>query len=117
MGNEQDWNIGRVYIPQEDLRLYGVSEEDLAAGRLSDRVSELLEFEIGRTEEYYSAAKEGVPMLASGQWGVMSSLLIYQAILKAIRQNGYDVFSHRARTNRLQKTLLLLDARLQIRNS
>jgi phytoene synthase len=109
-----DWQIGRVYIPQEDMDLFEVSEGDLAAGRLNDRFAELLEFEISRTEEYYAIAKEGVPLLASGQWGVMSSLLIYQAIMKAIRQNGYDVFSRRARTNILQKVVLLLNARIQI---
>lgn len=113
----QDWHIGRVYIPQEDLRLFGISEDDLAAARLNDRFTELMEFEIGRTEEYYATAMEGVSMLDSGQWGVMSSLLIYQAILKAIRHNGYDVFSQRARTNPLQKVFLLVNARMQIWNS
>lgn len=109
-----DWHIGRVYIPQEDLQLFGVSEEDLEAGRISDRFIELLEFEMSRTDEYYAIAREGIPMLASGQWGVMSALLIYQAIMKAIRQNKYDVFSYRARTNNLQKAILLLNARMQI---
>jgi phytoene synthase len=112
----QDWHIGRVYIPQEDMQLFEVSEEDLALGRLSERFGELMEFEIRRTEEYYTAAKEGVHMLEAGQWGVMSSLLIYQAIMKAIRQNGYDVFSRRAGTNMLQKAVMLLNARMQIRN-
>jgi phytoene synthase len=112
----QDWRIGRVYIPQEDLQLFRVSEEDLAAGRLSDRFSDLLEFEIGRTEAYYSSAKSGIPMLASGQWGVMSSWLIYWAILDNIRDNNYDVFSRRARTNQLQKVVLLLNAWMQTRH-
>jgi phytoene synthase len=112
----QDWQIGRIYIPQEDLQLFKVSEADLAAGHLSGRFTELMEFEMRRTEEYYVTAKEGVPMLASGQWGVMSSLLIYQAIMSSIRQNKYDVFSRRGRTNTFQKVILLLNAGMQLRN-
>lgn len=112
----QDWQIGRVYIPQEDMDLFGVSEMDLAAGRVNKQLVELMEFEISRTEQYYSMAKDGIPMLASGQWGVMSSLLIYQAILGSIRDNRYDVFSRRARTNGLQKVKILFNAQLQIGN-
>jgi phytoene synthase len=111
----QDWQIGRVYIPQEDMDLFQISEETLAAGQISDRFIELLEFEVGRTEQYYESAREGIRMLASGQWGVMSALLIYQAILDSIRANNYDVFSRRARTNLLQKSVLLVKSWQQVR--
>jgi phytoene synthase len=106
----QDWQIGRVYLPQEDMQIFEVSEEDLAAGRTSARFIELLEFEISRTDEFYESAREGVQMLAAGRWGVMSSLLIYQAILGSIRENNYDVFSKRARTNLVQKFGHLMNA-------
>lgn len=111
----QDWGIGRVYLPQEDMELFGVREKDLVAGRINDPLIELLEFEIGRTEHYYSLARSGIPMLASGQWGVMSSMLIYQAILNSIRENKYDVFSRRARTNGLEKAKLMFTAWNQVR--
>lgn len=113
----QDWQIGRVYLPQEDLENFKVKEEDLATGRVSSEFIELLEFEMGRTEDYYDLAKEGVQALASGQWGVMSSLLIYRAILRSIRDNNYDVFSHRARANLAQKFALMFDAWYMIRES
>jgi phytoene synthase len=113
----QDWGIGRVYLPQEDMELFGVREEDLAAGQINDLLIELLEFEIGRTEHYYSIARSGIPMLASGRWGVMSSMLIYQAILNSIRENKYDVFSRRARTNGFEKARLLINAWKQVRIS
>jgi phytoene synthase len=113
----QDWQIGRVYLPQEDLKIFEVSGEDLAAGRISSGFIELLEFEIGRTEEYYDLASEGIQMLATGQWGVMSSLLIYRTILRSIRENKYDVFSRRARTSLVQKFTLMFNAWKKIRQS
>ena len=30
-----DWEKGRVYIPQEDLRRFGVTEQDIAAQRVT----------------------------------------------------------------------------------
>jgi phytoene synthase len=109
----QDWQIGRVYIPQEDMEAHHVSEEDLAAGKVEPNFIELLEFEIERTESYYNTARDGIPMLASGQLGVMSGLLLYESILTSIRANKYDVFSHRARTNLAQKILLIANAWLK----
>jgi len=110
----QDWQIGRVYLPQDEMHFFQVSEDDLADGKISSNFIELLEFEIMRTQGYYDQAREGIPMLASGQWGVMSGLLLYERILHSIRANRYDVFSRRARTNLVQKTALISKAWLDI---
>lgn len=110
----QDWQIGRIYLPQEDLDSFAIREEDLAVGRINSNFVELLEFEIERTQEFYNTAREGIPMLASGQWGVMSGLLLYERILNSIRANKYDVFSRRARTSTAQKIFLIANAWLKI---
>jgi phytoene synthase len=91
-----DWSIGRVYIPQEDMQRFGVSEGDLAARRVTHNFIDLLKFEIERTESYYQQARLGIPMLANGQWGVLSGLEIYRAILTGIESQDYCVFTKRA---------------------
>jgi phytoene synthase len=103
-------DIGRVYLPQEDMARFEVTEEDLAARRINRNFIQLLEFEFERTEGYYAHAQDSVKLLATGRWGIMSSLEIYRAILSGIRRNGYDVFTRRARTNRLQKLGLVTKA-------
>lgn len=104
----EDWRIGRVYLPQEDLHAFGYSEADLAAGRITPNFIEMLEFEFERTERFYAHARQSVPLLASGRWGVMSALEIYRAIITSIRRNRYDVFSRRARVHPLHKTGLVI---------
>lgn len=99
----EDWQRGRVYIPQEDLKRFEVTEAEIACGLVSPRFAALLEFEIERTEQYYDHAFRGIKMLASGQWSVMCSWRVYRAILDGIRRQGYDVFAHRARANTWQK--------------
>jgi 15-cis-phytoene synthase len=91
-----DWNIGRIYIPQEDMERFGYSESDLAARRISQKLINLLEFEFERTEGYYNIARKSVKLLASGNFAVMSALEIYRGILTSIRRNHYDIYSRRA---------------------
>jgi phytoene synthase len=104
----EDWQIGRVYLPQEDMQAFNYSEGDLAAGRVLPNFVDLLEFEFERTERYYSNARQNVQLLASGRWGVMSALEIYRVILANIRRNRYDVYNRRARAHLLQKTGLAI---------
>ncbi len=104
----QDWRLGRVYLPQEDLARFGYSEEDLAANRINERLIALLEFEFERTEQYYARARCAVPLLAQGRWAVMSGLEVYRAILDSIRRNGYDVFRRRAGASTPRKIALAL---------
>ena len=110
-----DWGICRVYIPQEDLEHFGVSEEDLAERRVTSQFIHLMQFEIARTETYYDTALQGIPMLAVGQWGVMSGLEVYRAILTEIRRNHYDVFQHKAGASLLKKIALVTRARWNTR--
>jgi phytoene synthase len=111
----QDWDIGRVYLPQEDLQRFKVTEDDLADRRITPQFIDLLEFQIERTETYYLKARGSIKMLASGQWGVMSSLEIYHAILIGIRRNHYDVFHRRAGAGGLRKAGLVLKSYFQVR--
>jgi phytoene synthase len=106
----EDWRLGRVYLPLEDMQYFRYSEEDLAAQRINTSLIHLLEFEFERTETYYQTARQSVPMLASGQVAVMSALEIYRAILQDIRNNHYNVFTRRAGTGRLKKLSLVARA-------
>lgn len=109
----QDWSRGRVYIPQEDLERFGYTEDDLANQRINQNWVNLMEFEIERANAYYATARQGVAALRFGQWGVMSALEIYRAILTSIRKNRYDVFTTRAGASKLEKIALLVAARWQ----
>ncbi len=106
----EDWRLGRVYIPQEDMEIFNYGEADLAAGRINSNLIDLLEFQFARTENYYRAARSQVSMLASGRLAVMGALEIYRAIMPDIRSHRYNVFTRRAGTTSTQKLVLLLKA-------
>jgi phytoene synthase len=111
---EEDWDRGRVYLPQEDLKKFGVSEEDIRTRHFTPGIRELIKFEIDRTMSYFNAAQKGIEMLASGRWGVRSALEIYRAILTELKVRGYNVFSGRASANKAKKILLIMKSALMV---
>lgn len=106
----QDWRRGRVYLPGEDLTRFGVTEDDIAAGRVTERFVQLMEFQIERAEGFYRDAVSGVRSLRNGGWGIMIALEVYRSIHDAIRRSNYDVFTRRAGTTRAAKLLLAVRA-------
>lgn len=95
---KEDLSRGRVYLPQEDLRRFGCTEDDLAAGRVTEPVRRLLAFEGARAREHYARAAEAMPQACARRL-VAAEIMggIYFEILQRIERRGYDVFSGRVR--------------------
>lgn len=111
----EDWQRGRVYLPEEDLEQFGVTEKDLAEGRLSQPIIRLLRFEIERTRALYREAEEGISLLPREyQYPVLLGSRLYACILERIESNGYDVFRQRAHTNLLQKVKIAWQCRREM---
>ena len=113
---EQDYKIGRIYLPQEDMQRFSYSENDLAQGLNNSIFKSLMEFEIERTKKYYQHARSGIELLSNGQWAVLSGLEIYRSILDDIRRYQYDVFTKQAGSSTAQKIILAIRSYIQSRN-
>jgi phytoene synthase len=97
----EDLDRGRVYLPQADLKAFGVGVEDLERARRMGRsdapVKELIHFEIDRAREHYELAAPGVPMLApASQACIRTAFHLYAGILDEVERQDYDVFARRA---------------------
>jgi len=94
----EDLALGRVYLPDEDLRRFGLDREALAARRVDDRFRALMEFEIARARELYRDGLRLIPLLVDGRGRASFQFAAdaYSGILEKIRANGYDVFTRRA---------------------
>jgi phytoene synthase len=96
-----DLQRGRVYIPTEDLRRFGCTEEDLRTGVVTERVARLMAHQVERAKRFYRKADASLPRrderrLVSAR--IMGA--IYYDILRAIERSGYDVFHGRVRASR-----------------
>lgn len=93
----EDLQAGRIYLPAEELEAYGLSEADLAAGQIDDRWRAFMRFQIARNRQLYREAWPGIAMLdPDGRFSIAAAAQLYQAILKDIEVNDYDVFNLRA---------------------
>lgn len=100
----EDWVRGRVYLPQDELREFGLSDAVIADGQVTQRWREFMQFQIERNRRLYQEASPGIALLDSdGRFAIGAAAGLYQAILDDIEANDYDVFSRRAHIGPLGK--------------
>ena len=93
---QADALAGRVYLPQADLRRFGVSAEDLARGRYTPEFVRLMTFEAGRAHDYYQRAWAALPAADAGRLFAAEIMgRTYFALLRAIEARRFDVFGGR----------------------
>ncbi len=101
---KEDVELGRVYLPMEDLRRCDYSADDLAAGVVDERFLRLMTFQIGRTRQLYREGGELFDWLEpEGRrvFGMMTT--IYYRLLEQIERRPSEVFRRRVRLSRLRK--------------
>lgn len=105
----EDWRERkRIYLPLEDLRRFGVSEGDIAAGRVTDNFCALVRFQADRARTLYASADVGMGYLPSdARLPVRLARVLYARILDKIEANDCDVFSRRARVPTWEKLAVL----------
>ena len=93
----EDWRMGRLYLPLDELGAFGLREADLAAGRVDDRWRAFMRFQIDRVQRLYDEAAPGIALLyTDGRFAIAAATGLYRAILDEIESNDYDVFGRRA---------------------
>lgn len=106
----EDARRGRVYLPEDDLRRFGLTRDDIVAGVSDQRFRRLLQYEIARTRLLYQEALPGIVLLApSARVAVGAAALLYRDILRQIERIDYDVHRRRAHASGLRKVFLLPD--------
>jgi len=89
----EDWELGRVYLPQDEMSSFGVSEDDIATGNASAAWHALMTFQAERARAYL---QDGLGLLRSldsrSALCVSTFAGLYRATLDRIEERGFDVF-------------------------
>ena len=89
-----DATYGRIYLPLEDLRRFGLREEDILARRYTPAFRSLMEFEAKRAEECFHQAQAALPPADKrAMFAAKIMERIYFHTLLRIREEDYDVFT------------------------
>jgi squalene synthase HpnC/squalene synthase HpnD len=112
-----DLEMGRVYLPQEDLERFGCTKNDLQ-GPLTQGVEALLEFEAERAWRFY---EEGVALVGqidpdsrATLWALVRT---YSTLLARMEERHFDVFTSRVSLSSAEKVQYLLAAGLAVKKA
>jgi phytoene synthase len=106
---KEDAGRGRIYLPGEDLRRFGVTEDDIMNSRLTPGFVELMKFESARARDYYRQAEPLLGMISADSRGTLAVMMgIYGGILDKIEQNHYNVFDRRLGLSTMEKLWVVL---------
>jgi phytoene synthase len=90
----EDARRDRIYLPQEDLARYGVSDGDIMAGRASANMRELMRFQVARARSFYRQALGQLPSAdRRAQRAGLVMAAIYQRLLDEIEADACEVLN------------------------
>jgi phytoene synthase len=102
-----DARRGRIYLPQDELKRFGYTEDELLAGRYNDAFVELMRFQCGRTRDCFRAASAALP--AEDTRSLLAAEImraIYYRLLLKIERERYDVFKREIALGKSRKLFL-----------
>jgi squalene synthase HpnC/squalene synthase HpnD len=107
-----DYKLGRVYLPEEDLQRYGVSPQDFGHGEASLGIRELLRFEAERAWQLYEEGSALLGLIDADSRGALWLLVhTYSALLGRIESLDFAVFGERVRLSKAEKMMFIAKAR------
>jgi phytoene synthase len=108
---KEDADMGRIYLPDEDLRRFDYTPEDLRNGIMDARFRRLMTFEAERAAEYYARARNLLPLInKSSRPALWAMMEIYRGLLGKIIRRHYDVFGNTIRLSSFTKASIVLRA-------
>lgn len=106
-----DFQKGRIYLPQESLRRYGVTKADIASKQNTPQFVEMMRFEVERAREWFD---RGLPLIGKVDRELAIDLELFsrggQEILNAIERQGYAVLGNRPAISKSRKLALVARA-------
>ena len=92
----EDARRGRIYLPQDELARFDVSEADILASRHSDQFKALMAFQAERAQQYYDRALGELPAAdRKAQRAGLIMAAIYRTVLNEVAKDGFRVLDRR----------------------
>ncbi len=106
-----DYVKGRIYLPLEDLRRFGVSEDEIGNSENTPAFREMMKFEVSRAREWFA---QGLPLVGKVNHELAIDLDLFSRggmeILRAIERQDYAVLGRRPAISKARKLALVMRA-------
>ena len=101
---KEDLEMGRVYLPQDEMARFGYSEEDLRNGVRNQAFLDLMAFQSQRAREYFDRGCKLLPYLSRRSRACPAVLgALYSKVLDRIEASDYDVLNSRVSLSKVEK--------------
>lgn len=111
-----DSEMGRLYLPADDIKKFNVPQEDIFNQRYSDEFHKLMEFEAARARSFYNKAEECLSVHEIHNMLVSEIIKnIYFSLLEKIEKQSFRVLDRRIRISSPQKVYITLNTLLNTR--
>lgn len=105
--------LGRVYMPEDELTQFGLSVEDIARRKWSPEFRAFMQFQVQRAWQLYAEGNKCLPLLSpKGRFAYKMASVLYSRILTKLEQQDYNPFVGRASTSLAEKIWLLIKTKL-----
>ena len=103
-----DLEIGRVYLPSNEMAEYGVSIDDISDKRVTPEFINFMKFQVSRARKYLDSGKRLFPLLdRQSRYCPQTMVSVYETLLDQIESINYDVLNNRVSLSKFQKFRLL----------
>jgi phytoene synthase len=108
----EDFTMGRVYLPQEDLRRFGCTDADLSSKVAGPAFIQLMRFQADRAWRLYEEGSELLSLVDRDSRAALWTLMrIYSGVLAKIESIRYDVLAQpHPGLSRFEKAWIMLRA-------
>lgn len=105
----EDARRDRIYLPQDEMRQYGVTENDILQGKQTEQFASLMAFQAQRAQQYYESAFAALPKAdRKNQLTGLIMAAIYRSLLDEISRDNYQVLNQRISLTPIRKLWLAI---------
>ncbi len=106
---KEDKEMGRIYLPSDEMREFGVSEEQIIDERFDGEFKNFMIYQVERACSYYQAAEPGIDLLnKKSRFSIRAASRIYGGILKKLEEVDYNPFKGRVFVPKSEKINILI---------
>ena len=108
----EDYQMGRIYLPEEDMITFGVTEAMIKEEKTSKQFITLWESFAQYAEKLYEESFTMLPLISEDcRQALTSAAYIYREQLNVVRNNYYSMINNKNRVSKTRKLQLLSEAK------
>ncbi|MFT5281062.1 MAG: phytoene synthase [Flavobacteriaceae bacterium] len=107
--NEDYQERNRIYLPQDEMLNFGVTEEMIARQKMTPELYNLVHYYVEKAEGLFTKGINGIRYLESGRFSILLASRMYRENIRILKRRHYDLFGAKIRLSKSKKIQILLN--------